>query len=178
MKKNQIILLAVIMIVLASVRVLMPEANFNPMGAIALMGGILFGKRVLAYLIPLGALFIGDLLMAGSSPMNSDYLFSTSFLFVYLAFVLIIGLGMLLAKKPTFVNVIGGSLGAAVIFFLVSNFGSWLFFEMYPKTLAGLATCMEAGIPFFRSTLVSQVIFSLGIYVIYSIATRRKLAIA
>ena len=98
MKKNQIILLAIIMIVLASVRVLMPEANFNPMGAIALMGGVLFGKRIIAYLIPFGALFIGDLLMANSSPMYSDYLFSTSFLFVYLAFALIIALGILLAK--------------------------------------------------------------------------------
>ena len=177
MKKNQIILLAIIMIVLASVRVLMPEANFNPMGAIALMGGVLFGKRIIAYLIPFGALFIGDLLMANSSPMYSDYLFSTSFLFVYLAFALIIALGILLAKKPNFINVLGGSLGAAVIFFLVSNFGSWLFLTMYPKTLAGLAACMEAGIPFFRSTLVSQVLFSLGIFVVYSIATRKNLAV-
>ena len=166
------------MIVLATVRVLIPEANFNPVGAIALMGGLLFGRKLIAFIIPLGALFIGDLLLASANPANSSYLFSSSFLFVYLAFASIIGLGILLAKKHTIMHVVGGSLGAAIIFFLISNFGSWLYLEIYPKSFSGLITALEAGIPFFRPFLVSQLLFSIGIYIVYSLATSKKIAIA
>jgi hypothetical protein len=178
MKKSEIILLSVVFIALAAIRIFIPWANFNPVGAIALMGGVLFGKRAIAYAIPLGALFLGDLLLTSTSPMHSEYLFSSSFVLVYVAFALIIGLGMLLAKRPTLVNVVGGSLGASVIFFIVSNFGAWISLSMYPKTMAGLMTCMEAGLPFFRPTLVSQLVFSLAIYAIYAFATKRKIALA
>lgn len=35
---------------------------------------------------------------------------------------------------------------------------------MYPKTLAGLVTCYEAAIPFFRNTAVSDMVFSVAFF--------------
>lgn len=174
MKKSEILLLSILFVALTAARLLMPEANFNPLGAVALMGGLLFGKRILAFTIPLGALLVGDLLMAASSPMYGDYLFSSSFFTVYLSYALIIVMGIALAKRPSMMKVIGGSIGAAVLFFIVSNFGSWLYFGMYPMNFGGLMECYAAGIPFFRPTVISQLAFSLGIYLVYAFSTQRK----
>ena len=100
MKKQDIIILSAVMLALVLIRVYFNIPNFNPLGAIALMGGVLFGRNWLAFLIPVSALFVGDLLLASNNALNQDYLFSASFLTVYASFGVMIALGMLLAKKP------------------------------------------------------------------------------
>ena len=64
MKKQDIIILSAVMLALVLIRVYFNIPNFNPLGAIALMGGVLFGRNWLAFLIPVSALFVGDLLLA------------------------------------------------------------------------------------------------------------------
>ncbi|MGB1038878.1 MAG: DUF6580 family putative transport protein [Bacteroidia bacterium] len=177
-KKQDIVVLSVVLVALVLARVFFNIPNFNPLGAVALMGGLLFGKKLWAFVVPLGALFIGDVFLSFSSPIEAQYLFSTSFMFVYASFALIIALGIALNKNPNATKILGGSLAAAVLFFLVSNAGSWLAYDVYPNNFSGLMSAYEAGIPFFRSTLVSQVLFSLGIYVVYNLATNKKLALA
>ena len=49
---------------------------------------------------------------------------------------------------------------SAARFFLVSNFATWLFQNMYPKTLAGLVQCYTLAIPFFRGTFASDLIYT------------------
>ena len=44
--------------------------------------------------------------------------------------------------------------------FLVSNFATWLFQNMYPKTLAGLVQCYTLAIPFFRGTFAADLIYT------------------
>ena len=178
MKKQDILILSAVMLALVLIRVYFNIPNFNPLGAIALMGGVLFGRNLLAFLIPVSALFVGDLLLASNNALNQDYLFSASFLTVYASFGIMIALGMLLAKKPSLSSVIGGSLLAAIAFFIVTNAGAWITLPDYPKTSNGLMSAYTAGIPFFRNTLISQVVFSIGIYAVYSFATQRKMAIA
>lgn len=99
MKKQDIIILSAVMLALVLIRVYFNIPNFNPLGAIALMGGVLFGRNWLAFLIPVSALFVGDLLLSSNNALNQDYLFSASFLTVYASFGVMIALGMLLAKK-------------------------------------------------------------------------------
>jgi hypothetical protein len=178
MKKQDIYILSAILVALVLIRTFFNIPNFNPIGAIALMGGVLFGRKLLAFIIPVSALFLGDLLLASNNALYSDYLFSTSFVMVYASIAAIIVLGILVIKKPSFTSVLGGSLMAAVIFFLISNAGSWMTLPEYPKTWNGLLAAYNAGLPFFRNTLTSQVIFSLAIYIVYSYATQRKLSVA
>lgn len=178
MKNKEIIILSLVLFVLVILRVASPWPNFNPLGAVALMGGLLFTRRILAVTITFGALLLGDVLLSVNDATYSTYLFSSSFLFVYIAFAAILLIGMVLSKKPSIVNVLGGSLLAAVVFFLISNFGSWIYLEMYPKSIEGLSSCMAAGLPFFRGTITSQLIFSLGIYALYNIATSKKVVFA
>lgn len=166
------------MLALIAVRVISPIANFNPLGAIALMAGLLFTNRILGLGITFGSLLLGDIALSFKNPTYSEYLFSSSFALVYLAFGAIFLIGYVLGNKISLSKVLGGSLLAAIAFFLISNFGSWLYLEMYPKTTEGLVAAMNAGLPFFRATLASQVIFSVGIYFIFSLASQRKIALA
>lgn len=46
---------------------------------------------------------------------------------------------------------------ASLWFFLVSNFGVWLYW--YPNTLQGLLSCYLAALPFYRNTLLGDLFF-------------------
>ncbi|MCE9566650.1 MAG: hypothetical protein K8U57_31895 [Planctomycetes bacterium] len=53
------------------------------------------------------------------------------------------------------------ALGASLVFFFASNFVSWLEQAApYGYSLAGLADCFVAGIPFYRGTLIGDLAFS------------------
>ena len=55
---------------------------------------------------------------------------------------------------------IGSALAGSVSFFLISNFAVWAAWDMYPRTVAGLMACYEAGIPFFRHAVVGDLLFT------------------
>jgi hypothetical protein len=169
MKKQDIIILTSIVVVLITIRAIFNIPNFNPIGAIALMGGVLFQKRSNAFLITLGALFLGDFMLGLSSPTYMEYIFSATFLFVYISFIFIIMLGMVIKNRVSLLSVITGSIISAIIFFLALD---------YSKSFSGLMSSYAAGVPFFRATLVSQLLFSVGIYVLYNLATQRKTSVA
>lgn len=177
MKKQDLIVLSSIILVLIAMRSIFNIPNFNPIGAIALMGGILFHKKTTAFLVTIGALFLGDVILGLSSPIYMDYMFSTTFLFVYVAFLLMILLGTALKNRASLMTISLGSVVSAILFFLITNAGSWLALN-YDRSLSGLMSAYSAGIPFFRATLVSQLLFSLGIYIIYNLATQRKTSLA
>ena len=177
MEKRDIVALSTIIVALVIIRTIFNIPNFNPIGAIALMGGILFRKRTTAFLITIGALFLGDIMLGISSPTYMEYMFSTTFLFVYISFIFIIMLGMALKNRASLLSVIAGSILSAIIFFLITNAGSWIALD-YDKSISGLINAYSAGIPFFRATLASQVLFSLGIFIVYNLATQRKTLLA
>lgn len=177
MKKKDILILAAVLVGLVVVRSVFQIPNFNPLGAVALMGGMLAAKKLWSWIVPFAALFIGDIIMSLSSPMYLDYIFSANFVFVYTSFAAIIAIGIVLRKTPSLKTVLGGSLLAAFVFFLVTNAGAWILMPAYTKDFAGLLTSYEMALPFFRATLVSQVIFSVGIFVVYQFATSKKVAL-
>jgi len=70
-------------------------------------------------------------------------------------------LGMGLLQKPSVLRVGVGALTTSTSFFLISNFMVWASSAvgaLYPHTLAGLAACYTAGLPFYRNDLASTAI--------------------
>lgn len=130
-------------------RLLPHEANFAPVAAIALLGGAMLGRKY-ALFVPLAILLISDMVLG----------FYSSLVFTWLAFILIATYGMLFRKSSFTKRVILGGVGSASIFFIVSNFGVWAISGMYPLTLAGLAESYFMAVPFFRATLVSDLVYS------------------
>jgi len=86
--------------------------------------------------------------------------------------VLISVLGFWLKERKSFVTVLSGSVLSAVIFFIVTNFASWL--TLYPHTMDGLRQCYILAIPFFRSTIVSTLAYSLVFYAGYEWLLKRS----
>ena len=63
-------------------------------------------------------------------------------------------------SKVSIPRVLGGAIGASILFFIISNFGVWLSDPDYPLTWSGLVLCYEMAIPFFRNTLASDLLYT------------------
>ncbi|MEM8526453.1 MAG: DUF6580 family putative transport protein [Bacteroidota bacterium] len=153
--------------------------NFSPIGAIALFGAAYFSKKYLAFLIPLAAMWMSDLIINNMVyprlfPEYYDGAFAWGVSWwVYGAFALTVVVGFLLLKKVSFKNVALASITTAIAFFLITNFGVWASGMMYPKTASGLLLCYGAAIPFFWNTLLSNLIFAAVLFGGYELLKQR-----
>ncbi|WP_202844481.1 DUF6580 family putative transport protein [Luteimonas saliphila] len=157
------------MILLAALSRLLPlPPNFAPIEAVALFGGAYFANRRLAFLVPVLAMLSSDVVLGfarGSTYLQ--YFTSTAYLPSLLANYLCIAATVVLAfglrGRVSGARVLGYSLAGSVLFFVVSNFAVWLTAFMvpgYPACDAGLLPCYAAALPFFKTTLLSTLVYS------------------
>lgn len=123
--------------------------NIAPIGALALFSGAYLQRQVL-WLVPLGALFLGDL-------ANGLY-HGVVMAFVYLGFAASASVGRaMLHQNDAPARIALATLLGAVTFWVVSNVGSWLAFR--PLTLAGLAQCYIDGLPYLLRSLAGDALY-------------------
>ncbi|TDB67078.1 DUF6580 family putative transport protein [Arundinibacter roseus] len=140
----QITTLTILIFAAALTRLLPHPFNFTPIGAIALFGGAHFGRKFLAFVVPLTAMLLSDALIGFHSSMWA----------VYISFVLIVFIGMGALKKVTAGRVFGSAIASSVLFFLITNFAVWYGAEnFYPQTFAGLLASYVAGLQFYQQNL-------------------------
>ncbi len=140
-----------IILVLAVYRVIPHPPNVSPLAAMALFGGVYLADRKLAFIIPLFALVVSDLIIGLHDTLP----------FVYGAFAVTVVAGIWLRDKLNVMSVAGTALATSLLFFVVTNFGAWLFNSgLYPMTSAGLLQSYVAGIPFYANTLIGDVFFT------------------
>ena len=142
-------IIALMVLVAALSRLLPHPPNFTAVGATALFGAAYFTKKYWAFLIPFLALWISDLILNNvvyGAFFEGITLFSDFMIWNYVAFGLIILLGSNVLKKVKPLNLLGASLGASAIFFLVTNFGAWVvdIANVYPNSFAGLMAAYAA----------------------------------
>ena len=135
--------------------------NLSPLFALCLYGAAHFSDRKWGYLVPMGAMLIGDLGIWALTG-RTELAFYPYQIFVYASMALMISAGLILRRHRSIPAIAGVGLAASVLFFLVTNFGVWLLGEWtpYSRDLAGLMECYAAGIPYFRNTLISMAFFS------------------
>lgn len=165
-----------LMIVFAALSRLLPHPpNFTPIGGMALFGAAYFSRKYLAFLIPLAALLISDLVLNNivyprMFPEYYDGTFAWGVSpWIYGSFILITLLGFGLLKQIKLPRLVGTSLLASSLFFLVTNFGVWAS-GVYPKTLDGLMACYAAGVPFFWNTLAGDLFYVGVLFGAYALA--------
>jgi len=163
------ILLFIAIIITSMVRVFPHEWNFAPVAAIALFSGAFVTNRALSFLFPLSALFLSDLLLESFYGIG----FYPEMVFVYGSFMVTVLIGYSLKQRSEMKNVIGTALASSILFFLVTNFGTWIMTGFYPKTFSGLINCYVAGIPFFRGTLMGDLFYSVLLFGSFAYASRR-----
>ena len=174
------------LILVAALSRLIPHPpNFAPIGGMALFGATYYVRKVWAYLIPVAAMWISDLIL--NNVVYAQYfdkfvwLYAGS-LFTYAAFAIIVLMGTFTLRKVRVPQLLFSALGASVIFYLVSNFGVWLTSGMYPRSWEGLMACYVAAIPFFHNTVLGDLcytaalfgLFESSLYLFPSLRTQRE----
>jgi hypothetical protein len=187
MQVPRFVVVCLLIIAPACLRMLSFEWNVVPIGALALFCGAHFRNRTLALAIPLLSMFVGDVLLALQTHNSQLYLFHSLMPFVYGCYVLSVAMGIGLQKYwdgldegigdrrseskagiarkwsgfwTRVVPIASLTIAGSILFFLVTNFGVWWFFDTYPKNSHGLLACYVAGIPYFRGTLCGDLIGS------------------
>lgn len=156
------IAMAICLIVLAvSLRLLPHPANFAPVAAAAIFGGAVLPRR-LALIVPLAVMIISDAIIG----------FHSLILLTWGCYALIaLASSQWLRKR----NIFRGAfltISSSVGFFVITNFGVWLTSGMYAHSWAGLSRCFTMALPFFRNTFMSDVIYTAGLFAVYSLASR------
>ena len=135
--------------------------NLTPVGAMFVLGGLYLGRSLGWMVVPFAGLFLSDVVLNlayDGHPIHAGRVFD------YAAFAVVALAARLVAERR-----IGWRIAAVAaapgIFFLISNFGVWASggalagAAPYPRSLAGLAECYAAALPFFRGTLMGDWVF-------------------
>lgn len=150
LKTNKYILIISLIIVTALSNILLSNIpNFSPIASVALFSGFYLSNKKLAILIPIACMLVSDYFIGFHSLMWA----------VYLSFALAVVMGILM-KSANSKNVIINSILSSLVFFLITNSAVWLTGNFYSNDLSGLGLCLSMGIPFFKYTLLSSIVFS------------------
>ena len=142
-------------------RIVVHAPNFTPVLALALFGGTYLKGRQGIW-VPLALMAISDIFLG----------FHDTMVYTWGSILLISLIGIWLKRNKNWVNVASASLFSSILFFVVTNFGAYL--SLYPHTLAGLQECYIAAIPFYRSTMVSTVAYSLVLFSAWEFLLARR----
>jgi len=158
------LLIGIILIVIAALSRFMPHwHNFTAVGGAGLFGAYFFRNRIWAYLLPLVAMWISDLVLNNiiyAAYYDGFVWFNETMIWVYVSFVALVAVGRFSIKSITIKHILAGALAGSLVFFLISNFGSFMQNPAYPKSASGLLMAYAAGLPFFLNTLLANVFFA------------------
>jgi len=158
---NRRIVLTGLVIVAALSRLAPHPPNVTPIAAMALFGGAYPTNRKFAYLLPLVAMLLSDLVL-GYTTYGVTLLRSQPV--VYACILATAALGTLIRDKRSLLQVGGFTLASSGMFYVVTNFAVWASGSLYPMTWTGLIACYAAAIPFFRNSLLGDVGFAVALF--------------
>lgn len=141
-------------LVASALRLLPHPPNFSPIDSMALFGGAYLGRRAIAFVAPLAALLLSDLVLGFYHGMAT----------VYATVGLIVLVGWWLGERRTPLRIAAAAVAGSITFFVITNFGMWLFSGFYPVTYAGLVACYTAAIPFFQNTLAGDLFYAVLLF--------------
>lgn len=130
-------------------RVLPHLPNVTPLTGIALFGAR-YQSKLYAFVVPLIALFLSDLLLG----------FHSTIVFVYASFVLSSYIGLLMRRLNFLQYITLASVISSLQFFLITNLGVFLTTPLYEKNIEGLLNCYIAALPFFRNSLFGDLFYT------------------
>ena len=133
-------------------RLLPHAAGVWPFAASALFAGRMLRIPGLAVVVPLAAVLLSNVALAGD-----DWRIT---LVVCAAITLPAFAGMLIQRWPGAVPVIAAMLSCSLIFFAATNLAVWAFSGMYPLTWQGLTQCFIAALPFLDKTVLGDLFWT------------------
>lgn len=173
-QKYSSIIIASILVLLAAVsRVAMYPDNFSPMIGMAIFGGAVIKDKRMAFALPLFAMLLSDIMFEVFDIAQGFW--GLGQLIGYGIFALITVTAFNL-KKFSVLNIAGYSIMSSVIFFVLSN-GSFFFidnpvYHTYTQDINGFFQCYLLALPFFKISVVADLVYSGLLFGIYSLVQR------
>lgn len=166
---STLLIVAVLLIIVAALsRVFMYPDNFSPIIGMAIFAGAVIKDRRLAFALPLAAMFLSDVLFEVFNIAPGFWGWGQLVGYGILALITILAFNM---KKINLVSVTGYSLGASLLFFLLSNSAFFIFdnqvFHLYPQTFSGYIASLVAGIPFLKNGIMADLVYSAVLFGTY-----------
>ena len=148
--------------------------NFSPVFGALLFGGA-YLKRRDAIWYPLALLAVSDVVL-------------TTFVYrmrlgwgqsiTWLGFAAVALIGYWLRNRESAARIGVAAFAGPTAFFLISNFGVWLGWSMYPATWDGLVACYVAAVPFYRNSLLASLAYTALFFGAHEIYRRKHLGVA
>lgn len=142
--------------------------NFKPIAAIALLSGLLFSRVGFAIALPILAMLISD---QAIGTYEAPIMFAVYGSLALCPFIGFVGGRLVKSKCMGWLGQSGVLLTSAmvmsVVFFVTTNLAVWT--QWYENSWQGLVACFVAALPFFKYTILSNVIFSLVGFVAFRV---------
>lgn len=136
--------------------------NVTAVAAIAIFGGATLRNSVAAILIPVSAIFLSDLIINNtfySAYYDGFVLFGNSAGWIYGAFILMTVIAHFGIKAFKVSSILSVTVLSTLLFFFLTNTGSWLSSPLYVQDASGLLLAYEAGLPFLLNSLLGNLFF-------------------
>ncbi len=150
-RKSSLLIASALVVIGVACRLLPHLWNMTPMLAIAL-----FSTTYLGFYYS----FAISILIMGVSDFFIGFYDWRVMLAVYGSFILGALIGLFIQKNKTVATIFLSTCGASLIFFLVTNFAVWEFGTMYVHSFVGLTQSYVMGIPFFKDSLVGDLMYT------------------
>jgi len=165
MKQNtNLVIIAAILIVLAAlsrVAFYSQAFYFSPAIAMALFSGSVIKDKKMAFIMPIVSMLLADMLFEVSGVAKGFWGWGQVVGYGILALITVFGFYL---KKINVLNVAGFSIASSLIFFFLSNSSYFLLdnniYNTYAHSFSGYMDCLNAGIPFLRTGLVADLVYS------------------
>jgi hypothetical protein len=154
---KRLMVLASIVLAAAMTRLAPHPPNVTPIAAMALFGGAFLPNRRMAFALPLVAMLLSDVVLGAT--LYGKALFVSQPV-VYACLLATAAMGKLIRDRRSAINVGAVTLASSLMFYAVTNLAVWASGSLYPATWNGLGTCYTAAIPFFRNSLIGDMLFT------------------
>ena len=164
-KSGQLILIFASLLLVSALYRLIPSRpwGFAPQIAMALFSGSVVKDKKLSFLLPLGSMFLSDLLfqvlfIQGITDVQGFY---DGQWMNYVLFTALTMLGWFIAERNV-IQIAIGAIAGPVLYFFASNTATWVAGAGWhrPHTWTGFVMALEDGLPFFKGSLYATVAFS------------------
>lgn len=136
--------------------------NATPVEAIALFGGAYFTDRRLAFIVPLAAMFLADLII------GLHWMIPV----VYGCIALSVALGFGLRDRVSVLRVLGFGIAGSLLFFVGVSFAEWIVGDT-DYCRAGIVSCYAAALPFLKNAIIGTLIWSTALFGGFELMRRR-----
>lgn len=137
--------------------------NFAPITALAIFAAVYLPKKQ-AIIIPLAVRFVSDIFLGFFAWPLMVAVYASHLVGV------LFGLWIKKNKNHRWLKIVGSSLAASVIFFLITNFA--FLYSNYTHDLTGIIQSYMNGLPFLRGTLMGDLFYSVALFGGYALARK------